>query len=175
MNWIEALAVSAVEGCAYVRLTNGICSLVDEQDLEWLSAYRFYPKPGHDTMYVESYKKHRGVKSLHRLLMNAQKGEEIDHRNRNGLDNRKFNLRRCTRSQNRQNAKKSKVPNARSGYKGVTYDANGPNCSKPWRAKACVHHKLVHLGRFSTEREAALAYNKFALDHFGEFARLNEL
>lgn len=175
MNWVEALALSAIEGCAYVRLTNGMCSLVDEEDLEWLSTYRFYPKPGHDTFYAESYRKHCGVKSLHRLLMGAKRGEEIDHKNRNGLDNRKRNLRRCTRAQNRHNAKKRNAEIARSRFKGVKWERKSPTSKIRWRANAMKDGKGFCLGSFRTEREAALAYNKFAIEHFGEFARLNEV
>lgn len=117
--------------------------------------------------YVVSYDpvtKNSGI-LLHRVVMNAPKGVSIDHINHNVQDNRKANLRFCTRGQNIRNNR----PFAKSGYKGVY-----PNFNK-WNAR--IHHngKSVFLGTHSTPELAAKAYNKAARYLFGEFAFINEL
>ena len=103
---------------------------------------------------------------LHRLLMNTPEGFETDHINGNKLDNRKSNLRICTRSQNQHN---QKPRTGSSKYKGVCW-------YKPvekWLAQIRSSGKKKHIGLFSDEKEAALAYNSVARELFGEYARLN--
>lgn len=103
---------------------------------------------------------------MHRLVMKAPKGTEIDHVNGNTLDNRKSNLRFCTHSQNSGNQPKHhKTP---WPYKGI----RGPRGKhKRWEA----HCANVHLGFFPTAEEAALAYNEAAKKRWGTFARLNDV
>src|SRR6266705_1501921 len=79
---------------------------------------------------------------------------QIDHINYNWLDNRKKNLRICTRSQNKIN-----MPyqiNNTSGFKGVTLD------NKKWRAQIKINQRLIYLGTFNDKKDAACAYNKRA-------------
>lgn len=99
--------------------------------------------------------------------MGARNGEEIDHKNRNPLDNRRENLRYCTHSQNLAN--KSMQVNSKTGYRGVDFHkARGK-----FRARIVVKDRSIHLGRFNTPEEAALAYNIAAKEIYGEFAFLN--
>ena len=98
----------------------------------------------------------------------VQKELMVDHINRNGLDNTRKNLRICTRSENLMNSKKPEL-NSTSKYKGVN------KCGNSWRAEIRLNRKGFYLGKFKTEKEAALAYNKKAIELFGEFARLNEV
>lgn len=101
---------------------------------------------------------------MHRVIMKAPKGGLVDHRNGNGLDNRRSNLRRATRSQNQQNRKGS------SGrFKGVFPVTGYPT----WRAALCAGYKYVHLGTFKTQKEAAMAYDVAAKAKYGEYALLN--
>ena len=79
-------------------------------------------------------------------------------------------LRIATRSQNSANKPKSKRK-ASSIYKGVSKE-HGRN---KWRASIRVNYEYRHLGSFDTEREAAIAYNKAALEAWGEYALLNDL
>lgn len=92
-------------------------------------------------------------------------GMEIDHINRISTDNRKENLRFCTHQENLRNRRKHK--NCSSPYKGVTKRYDG--CY----AQIVIDRKCHHLGKFKTEKEAALAYNDYALKHYGEFASIN--
>jgi len=104
---------------------------------------------------------------MHRLILKAQKGQQVDHINGNGLDNRKDNLRFCTSSQNYQNSRKRK--NCSSKYKGVWWHKQ----SKKWQTGIVLNYKNYHLGYFTNEIEAAKAYDLTAAEFFGEFARLN--
>lgn len=113
-------------------------------------------------------------KNLHRLIMNAKKGEHVDHINGDTLDNRKQNLRICTRSQNQQNRRKQRNPSS-SKYKGVQIHKNRrKDGSLKVYGTIRKDHKIV-CKLFRTEIEAARWYNKKAVELFGEFAKLNEI
>jgi hypothetical protein len=97
--------------------------------------------------------------------MSTPDGMHTDHVNGNGLDNRRCNLRICSNSQNHMNRRK--MPGKSSVYKGV--------CAKPgkWESAIRVKRKLIHIGYFKNECDAAKAYDKSARKYFGEFARPN--
>ena len=106
----------------------------------------------------------------HRLIWLLHYGyfpERLDHINRIKDDNRIENLREVTRSQNHMNSKKRK--NTTSKYKGVCWDKE----NNKWRSQIKLKGKLIHLGRFHSEVEAAEAYNRKAIELFGEFKQLN--
>lgn len=92
-------------------------------------------------------------------------GLTVDHINRNKADNRLENLRLATQGQQNWNQNKK----GKTTYKGVTFDP----VNNRWRARATYNYKEIWLGRFDTELEAAIAYDLFALKHFGEFAATN--
>ena len=98
-----------------------------------------------------------------------QKGMVVDHINRIGLDNRKENLRIATRSQNQQNRRSRR--NTSSQYKGVSWTKR----DKRWQAKIGHKRKVICLGDFTCEHQAALAYNEKATELWGEYALLNEV
>jgi hypothetical protein len=100
---------------------------------------------------------------MHRLIMNAPIGYDVDHINHNGLDNRRCNLRVCTRTQNQANSKPRKKS---SKYKGVSWS----NSENKWRAFIRINGKGKTIGRFDSELDAAEAYNNEAKKCFGEFA-----
>lgn len=106
--------------------------------------------------------------TIHRLILGVSDSKvHIDHKNHNGLDNRKENLRPCTRVQNLGNTR------TRKKYKGIVYHKDKDHAKKPWEAQINLDGKSRYLGCYATEEEAALAYNKAAKEKYGEFALLN--
>lgn len=108
---------------------------------------------------------------MHRIVSNAPQGIQVDHENRNKLDNRKSNLRFATGSQNRANQEKYMRNGLKpaSQYKGVDWVKQ----HKRWRARVRVDREEIYLGHFKSEQEAARAYDKKALEIFGEYANIN--
>lgn len=107
---------------------------------------------------------------MHRLLMNAPKGMEVDHINADGLNNRRENLRLATRQENCRNTPKQ-INNASSRFKGVSWNKR----AGAWESYITVDRKKITLGRFKDEHDAANAYNRAARKYFGEFAFLNDV
>lgn len=113
--------------------------------------------------------------NLHRIIMERilsrplALGEMVGHCNRDRLDCRRFNLRLTTRQTNGQNRPANR--NSRSGYKGVSWFKAGHK----WRAVLNVGSNHIVVGYFDNIRDAVVAYNQSALDHFGEIAYLNPL
>jgi len=107
-------------------------------------------------------------KSIHRLLTNCPKGLVVDHKNHNAFDNRKENLRICTNAENCRNVIRNKDGRS-SIYKGVFYYSR----QKLYRAAITLDRKKIFLGQFESERAAAEAYNKAAVEYHKEFACLN--
>lgn len=104
---------------------------------------------------------------MHRLIMNAPKEMQVDHINGNKLDNRRRNLRVCTKHQNLYNADACK--NRRRGkWKGYSQRENGK-----FAARIKANHRLIYLGEFNTEENAAQAYNFAACEYHKEFAYYN--
>ena len=145
--------------------TNGFEVLIDSEDLETLSAYRWYATPlgRNQTRYARARINGERV-WMHRFLMLALPSEEIDHINGNGLDNRKANLRRCSHKENCQNNHRRL---SKYGYRGIAF--NGVN----YRAYIKVDGKNLHLGTAPTPEEAAKLYDSAAKNYFGVFANLN--
>lgn len=110
---------------------------------------------------------------FHELVLPVPKGFVVDHINRNSLDNRKVNLRKATRSQNMQNRGADR-DSVHSRFKGVT-KIKDPKRRKLWVARLYIKKRPVEYAYFSTEKEAALAYNSWALKYHGEFAVLNDV
>jgi len=147
-----------------IELTQSKVALVDDWEYERINKYKWYALLSNNTYYVVSGSSHI---YMHHLILSQKPGFQIDHRDGNGLNNQKHNLRYCTSSQNKMNQK------PRSGlsskYKGVYWSRHNRN----WKATIMLNRKSIKLGGFKTEKEAALVYNCAALQHFGEFARLN--
>lgn len=136
---------------------------VDDEDHEYLSQFTWSAtRGGHAQARI------KGKKVLmHRVIMNAIDTEEIDHEDLDKKNNQKYNLRRCTKSQNKANT--DKPTNNTSGYKGVCWHRR----MKKWQAGIKFNQKNIHLGYFDDPRDAALAYNDAAISLFGKFARPN--
>jgi hypothetical protein len=104
---------------------------------------------------------------LHRLILGAQAGQVVDHINRDGLDNRRVNLRLCTPTQN--NANQAVRADSHSGLKGAYL--HNARSSKPWRAAIKVGGRRRYLGTYHRAEDAHAAYCAAAAEVFGEFAR----
>jgi hypothetical protein len=129
-------------------------------------------RPWVDSAYVMGTDKHAKKEvALHRVMLDAPKGMVVDHINRNGLDNRRSNLRLCTHRENMQNRRANS--NNLTGYKGVRLTKSG----KKYIARHCqkIDGKTVehYLGTYDTPEEAARAYDAKAIELFGEYANLN--
>lgn len=109
--------------------------------------------------------KPRRIKYLHRFILNPDHGDEVDHVNGDGLDNRRQNLRTCSHAENMRNARLR--CNSRSGFKGVCWVAK----RGMWAARIYVHGKQVYLGCFPSPEEAHQSYCAAAARLHGEFAR----
>ncbi len=106
---------------------------------------------------------------LHRFILNVTDSKIIvDHKNHNGLDCSRNNIRLSNKSTNAQNSLKQKTESS-SKYKGVSWC----NSKSRWRAQICVNRRPINLGLFRSEEEAAYAYDKAAEEHFGDFALIN--
>ena len=154
-----------------IELTQGRVARVDDEDFDWLNQWKWcLSKLYNGKKQYATRGKCGGSKTktllMHRLIINAKKDEHVDHRNGDGLDNRRSNLRICTMSQNQANRGPTKANT--SGFKGVSPDRRGR-----WRARVKVNGKQKALGSFATPEEAAIAYDREARAVFGEFARLN--
>lgn len=150
-----------------LKLISGHYTLIDNDDYWYLKQYRWtISKQGYvRAVKMKNYKQKTVL--MHRIIMCPEDGQVVDHANRNPLDNRKSNLRLASKGQNSVN--KPKVKGHKSKYKGVTFSHG------KWRAFLTKDNKYVHIGTYKTEQEAALAYNKEIVKHFGEFAYLNKI
>lgn len=158
----------APEGARRVRLNNGGYALVDEQDFERVSAYRWFANvTRHGRGYVRTSTPVNPRISMHRLVMNAPPGLVVDHINHDKLDNRRCNLRLCTARENSLNRAPKQAGKTTSRYSGVSHHTGR------WRAVIVVEGRRIWLGRYKTEEEAARAYDTAARKHFGAFAAPN--
>lgn len=155
-----------------INLTRGNQAIVDESVYEKLATYKWYSHHAMGKIYACRYercgeKKRKSLILMHREIMLCPDGLCVDHINGDCLDNRKENLRICTHQQNLRNQKKQQ--NKSSIYKGVSWET----FTQRWRSGINVDGRRIDLGRYDDERDAALAYDRAALEHFGSYARPN--
>lgn len=158
-----------------IPLTMGLVALIDDEDAERVMAFKWTAaaSPARKgkcyayRMQRDAAKKQRAI-LLHRFIMNAPSGLDVDHKDNDGLNCQKSNMRLATRSQNNQNM----IPHGASGFKGV-YLHSAHQRKKRFQAKIKIDQKDISLGYYATAEEAARAYDKKAAVLFGEFARLN--
>jgi hypothetical protein len=180
-DWIERICVWPVMwyrkrkyGYDFRRiyLGEGEWTIVEPQDYYWLSDFKWSIIGNGRKVYairniIVGPKKTK-ILNLHREIMKAPAGLMVDHRNNNSLDNRRANLRLATRAQNVQNSQKRNIKTT-SRFIGVHLDKE----SGRWATKIAYQGKVLWLGRFKDEVEAAKAYDAAAKKYRGEFAKLN--
>jgi hypothetical protein len=151
---------------ALIPLTQGQQAIVDDEDYELLSRYKWQAH-----MNRSAYRPMGNVNGkmvrMSRFIMQAPKGIEVDHINGNSLDNRRCNLRLATRSQNAANSRRHKDNAGR--YKGVYKQTRNDT----YIARVYYQGRYIHLGTYSTDEEAARAYDDKAREVFGEYAKTN--
>ena len=153
-----------------IQLTQGKVTQVDDEDYEWLNQWKWCAAKGRNTFYAIRTminNGHRHTTRMHRFILNAPIGIDIDHRDCHGLNNQRYNLRPCTIQQNQMN--QVSCATASSIFKGVSWCKK----SKVWVSYIYNNYKRFHLGSFKSEIEAAKKYDEAALNLFGEFARTN--
>lgn len=158
-----------------IPLTRGEVALVDDEDFPSLCKYRWHAMtigyagrgrlgsdgPGPSVIY------------MHRAILNAPEGVEVDHIDHDGFNNTRSNLRLASKQQNRFHVgKKTRMGSATSKFKGV-WQRSGKNLTPKWDAMISLNRKRQYLGRFVNEEDAARAYDAAARKLHGEFANLN--
>lgn len=167
-----------LEGYIKVTLSNGIETLISHEDEEILSEFTSWVITGSKSKYVHvsryidvKYGKVIQSMYLHKLIycrargLQSTTGTQVDHKDRDRLNNQRTNLRMCTSSQNMGNVARKTI--SKSGYRGVTFQKR--SLKKPF----VVHIAGKNIGYYSDKIEAAKAYDNAAKKRYGEFAMLN--
>lgn len=152
-----------------IPTTKGIEAIVDDEDYEWLSKYSWHNNNGYAYTTIKSEEGKPKSAPMHRMVIDVPKDKYVDHINGIRFDNRKMNLRVVTTKQNIWNSKKvSKITSSK--YKGV------------WQKEDGVFHVGIKtddvksfIGSFNNEIAAANAYNYYATELRGEYAKLNDV
>ncbi len=156
-----------------ISLTQGKYTLVNDADFDWLNQWKWCANEKAGDFYaVRNSRRGEGKKRtifMHRQILGLEykNKQEGDHRNHNTLDNRRTNIRICTRKENAMN--RGANCNSTSQFKGVCWVKK----VKKWEAKIEINKITKHLGYFLNEIFAANIYDQAAKKYFGEFAYLN--
>lgn len=154
---------------AELKLLRGQIAIVDDEDLPRVSGHKWYVD---SEGYVAATINKRKV-LLHRLILGSPTDLLTDHKHHDLLDCRKYQLRQATGHQNQGNRRK--LAETSSRFKGVSWCSRTKKWVASIGADSNGKHRVLFLGRFTDEIEAAKAYNAAALKHFGNFAYLNRI
>ena len=149
-----------------ILLSRGRFALVDEADFEKLSKYRWHCMRAGNNLYACRCEGRRVI-MMHREILEVPAELYVDHINHDGLDNRRCNLRSCTPAQNSYNRRPTGMGTSRC--KGVSWKSE----LRRWCAAIGFAGRMIHIGYFDYEMDAAIAYDDKAIELFGEFAALN--
>lgn len=151
-----------------IALTQGLVTQVDDSDFDFLSQWKWRACRDKKTIYagrsIRAGGRNRTV-HMHRYLLQTSTGEQVDHRDGNGLNNQRSNLRIATHGQQQRN--RSLAKNNKAGFKGVQWHTQ----AKKWRARIWAEGKNQSLGLYDTPEDAHAAYMEAAKSICGEFAR----
>lgn len=156
-----------VEGnIAYVPLTRGYEAVIDVADVPLVSSWNWHVLPHPNTTYAmrKGAGSPRKTILMHRVIMGDPEGLDVDHKDGDGLNNLRINLRVATHSQNRCNQRISKSNT--SGFKGVSRRKTGK-----WKAQIMVGRRSFYLGLYDTPEAAHAAYIAASVDLHGEYGR----
>ena len=153
-----------------IELTQGKVAIIDEADVELVGQYKWHAVKRDRTWYAATSAERRRGRSIYMHRLIAGESKHVDHRNHDGLNNTRKNLRVCTNQQNRHNTQKTR---GEAKYKGVSRDKRQPG--RPWAAYIWNDNRKISLGSYPTQEEAARAYNAAAIQYHGEFANLNSI
>jgi hypothetical protein len=154
---------------AYVTLTKGYEAIIDSEDVHLVDKFNWSLLTCRKNFYAHRREVKDGKSvyiAMHRVILNAPNGYEVDHIDGNGLNNLKSNLRLATSSQNKHNQRVSKAN--KSGIKGVVFCVH----HNRWLARIGINGKNKHLGYFDSKELAAKAREKASYELHGEFARI---
>lgn len=155
---------------AFVTLTRGYEAVIDRRDISLVDGRNW-------SVLISGRRKAKyacrvvvtdvGQKMilLHRVIIGAQQGQEVDHIDGDGLNNQRSNLRICTRSENTRNT--GRRADNKSGFKGVFFETRAGR----WRSEIRTNGKARYLGYFDSPEEAHQAYVAAAAEDHGSFAR----
>lgn len=155
-----------------IPLSRGFFALVDDEDYTFLMQWRWSlnEKRKNLSAYRRCYKGAKRFVSMHRLILGVTDAKTfVDHKDGNGLNNQKNNLRLCTNSENLRNRGMNK--NNTSGFKGVVW----AKWANKWLSQITHNGKCIKCGYFAEKVDAAHAYNEAAKLYHGEFANLNTI
>ena len=156
-----------------IELTQGKAALIDDEDFERVSKYKWtLSDVSRKKFYARRSDWNKGNQKtilMHRFIMNAPEGFEVDHIDGDGLNNQKHNLRLATSAENRWNSQKQL--NNKTGFWGVGFDRRKKD--RCFYARIKVNNKCIFLGHYRSATEAAMIYDAAAKKFHGEFARLN--
>lgn len=150
-----------------IKLTKNKVAIVDNSDFDRVKQFKWYFEHGYARRDAGGRKNKTRI-YMHRFILGLNGKEVVDHKNRNGLDNRRSNLRLCNQSLNLANQKINTLNT--SGYKGVSWSKH----LKYWMASLKVNGKTT-VKYLKTKEEAAKKYNEMAIKNFGEYALLNKI
>lgn len=152
-----------------IKISQGYECTIDDEDFQFINSHKWKVLRSRKRIYASYSYGEKGNKSMlmHRLILDAKKGEYVDHINGNTLDNRRENLRLCTNSENLGN--RGKQTNNTTGYKGV-YKTESPLY---YRCAIRKDNMVYCLGTLKDKEKCAKLYDAASLHFYGEFAYLN--
>ncbi len=153
-----------------IPLTQGKVAIVSDEDYEHLCTFKWHADKKGLTFYAaRSLKREKGKPRQQVYMHQSVAGSKrIDHRDGNGLNNQRDNLRACSQMHNSRN----RVGTVHtSPFKGVCWATE----KKKWKAYIRVNYQRINLGYYIDPTLAAIAYDLSAMQHFGEFAKTNVL